>query len=134
MYRKARFVYGQRVTGQSTCGKTIIGTYRGVRSSFGMLILGLEVGTSGTPKLWPCLSLTVQAINPKAQSPARFLKPIKLVSGDSCRGVTKNGKKIVGIYMQKELEFAWIRGWEADSNRLAPQQAYKVLFSSLQPL
>jgi hypothetical protein len=130
MHRKIRFKNGERVNGLSVSGKKILGEYRGTRASYGAYVFGIEVGRFTPAEMHVCHTLTLErAPLPKTDTP----KKVKFKTGDLCIGLTKDGHKIIGSYMNSEGKFAWIRGQKgSDITKLELKSAFKVLTKTLQ--
>ncbi len=130
MYRKTRFYHDETVRGITLEGKKVTGLYRGVRASFGVLIFGITDGSEDPPALHSVLALSLEHVQ-KTPKALKHIVVHHLKAGDPCTGITKDGTKIVGAYMNAEGQNIWIRGWPAGANKLAPKQAYKVIKDTL---
>lgn len=131
MHRKIRFKIGERVNGFTFDGKRILGTYRGVKNSFGALIFGIEVGSFDHPSMWTCSTLTLERADLKTSKTRTAKIQLKFKPGDACTGQTKEGLLVTGYYMNSEGQFAWIRGWSQGVSKFMPKQAHKVIAGSM---
>lgn len=131
MHRKIRFKIGERVNGFTLDNKRILGTYRGVKNSFGALIFGIEVGSFEHPTLWTCSTLTLERADLRTQKEPKSKTQTRVKAGDPCTGQTKSGQVITGYYMNSEGQHAWIRGWAQGVSKFMPKEAHKVIAGSI---
>lgn len=92
-------------------------------------MLGIEEGSFEPPSMHIVNTLTMERA-PKEQPKKQ--KKLKLRAGDQCTGLTKEGEKVVGSYMNSEGTYAWIRGAKATMENQELRSAFKVLTNTLQ--
>jgi hypothetical protein len=130
MHNKIRYKIGQEIIANSFNGPKIKGIYRGKNAGLGVSVFGSPVDSTDPPKLWKCVSLSIEPVNKPKPQETRGAKP-KLKLGDPCYGYTTSHTKIVGFFIQCDAKMAWVRGWPEGRIRFEGPEAFHVLRESL---
>lgn len=132
MHRTIKFRQGDPVIGFDTNRRKIIGIYRGVRSSFGVIVRGRPEHTEDEIQDHICLSLTLEHAKVQVANKTQTRQPGKFYAGDLVKATTVSGQRMTGYYMNKSKSHAWVRGWINGESKLSPKTAFKVHYVSLQ--
>jgi hypothetical protein len=107
---------------------TIEGIYKGMRPSYGAVVFGRPIGTNLSPEDYLCYKVTMRINIPKP--PLGALRG-KIKHPDKVKGYTPEGRIAAGTYMNKEGQYAWIRGYVEGDSMLDAKHKIKVLHHTL---
>jgi hypothetical protein len=113
---------------------TIEGTYKGMRASYGAIVFGRPVGTNLPLRNYVCFKITMQLNIPKPPLGSLTKEKRKIKHPDKVTGYTPEGKRAAGLYMNKDGQYAWIKGYVEGDFQLDAPHKIKVLHHTLSRL
>ena len=132
--KKRYFRLGSRVVAYSILtNEKIIGIYKSSRTQFGVVIHGRPLHTSLPDLDYICSRLTMQLYTPPPPK-GSLHKDHKPKAGDKVQGTNKMGLTVIGFYMNKDRDYAWVKGHVEKESMFETPRAHKVIYSTLRIL